>query len=399
MRSAHQTDIVERAAGALLCLFVFTIPIEKVIFVGSLGSIARTLGMVAFAAGALAALRRRSVRFPNLALLLAGAFAVWTGCTYFWSLSPSDTVRVTFTSLQLCAMAFLIWDLCRGPRLQKLLLAAYVAGAAVAAVNTLVRYAQGLQTYYQRYAATGFEPNDFGVTVALSIPMGLYLTRTTGGAARWAARAAIVLAICGVYLSGSRTALIVTGLAFSYVALTWHAANARERISGLALFIVFIGGYFFFAPQHSRDRLSEIPEEITTGSLHNRKTIWKSGLVVWRDHPFLGIGAGAYPEAVRPELGVPALAGHRYVAHNTFISVLVECGLIGFAVYGGMLCLLGLYTLVMRPEARALWMVMLLTWAAGVSTLTWEHRKPGWLIFALIMTEWSRSFWPARKQT
>jgi hypothetical protein len=35
---------------------------------------------------------------------------------------------------------------------------------------------------------------------------------------------------------------------------------------------------------------------------------------------------------------------------------------------------------------------MLVVWAAGVSTLTWEHRKPGWLIFALIMTQWALAF-------
>jgi len=41
---------------------------------------------------------------------------------------------------------------------------------------------------------------------------------------------------------------------------------------------------------------------------------------------------------------------------------------------------------------RALWSVMLAVWAVGITTLTWEHRKPGWLLFALIMTEWARSF-------
>jgi hypothetical protein len=45
---------------------------------------------------------------------------------------------------------------------------------------------------------------------------------------------------------------------------------------------------------------------------------------------------------------------------------------------------------------RALWSVMLAVWAVGITTLTWEHRKPGWLLFALIMTEWARSFAPRR---
>jgi hypothetical protein len=31
---------------------------------------------------------------------------------------------------------------------------------------------------------------------------------------------------------------------------------------------------------------------------------------------------------------------------------------------------------------------MLLVWAVGVSTLTWEQYKPSWLLLAMIMTEW-----------
>jgi hypothetical protein len=41
---------------------------------------------------------------------------------------------------------------------------------------------------------------------------------------------------------------------------------------------------------------------------------------------------------------------------------------------------------------RALWTVTLAAWAVGVSTLTWEHYKPTWLLFALVMTAWARSY-------
>jgi O-antigen ligase len=129
---------------------------------------------------------------------------------------------------------------------------------------------------------------------------------------------------------------------------------------------------------------------MTRGTLHKRTLIWKAGLKVLRSHLVLGVGAGEYPEAVRPWIGTPGVPGHRYVAHNTFLSVLVECGVVGLGLYALMLGTIALYVWTLPHTERALWAIMLLVWVVGVSTLTWEHYKPSWLIVALIMTEWGR---------
>ena len=61
------------------------------------------------------------------------------------------------------------------------MLEAYLGGAVVSAAATIVRYSLNQQTYWRRYAAPGFEPNDLGLTLALAIPMALYLAlRRTG---------------------------------------------------------------------------------------------------------------------------------------------------------------------------------------------------------------------------
>ena len=398
MSGARTDGIGERAAWLLLCVFVFCIPIEKTVAVPGVGTIARLAGAVAFAAGMVVVLRRRSIRPPNLAMALASVFVLWIGVTWFWSLVPPETASLFLTFAQLFAMLWLIWEFCRGPDRQSWLMAAYVAGTAVASLDTFVRYAQGQETYYRRYAATGFEPNDFGVTVALSIPMGLYLAGQARGLPAWAYRGAVVLAIGAVYLTASRTGLIATVIAFTFVALAWRSWGWAQRVSGVVLFGLLVSGFVEFAPEPTRERLATIPAELVQGQLHNRTQIWKAGLRVLKQHPILGVGAGSYPEAVRPQLGVPGLPGHRYVAHNTFLSVLVEEGVVGFIFFGLLLGVLAVYIWMMPSLERALWAVMLTVWAAGVSTLTWEQRKPTWLLFALITTAWAQAFWPARER-
>mgnify|MGYP001591776595 CR=1 FL=1 len=153
-----------------------------------------------------------------------------------------------------------------------------------------------------------------------------------------------------------------------------------------------------FAPAPARNRLATISSELTRGTLHNRTLIWKAGLKVLKSRPVVGVGVGAYPEAVRPALGTPGVPGHQYVAHNSFLSVLVEGGLIGFGLYGLLLGTLAVFIWTMRATERALWSVVLAVWVVGVSTLTWEHYKPSWLLMALIMTEWARFYYPAGRR-
>jgi O-antigen ligase len=121
-------------------------------------------------------------------------------------------------------------------------------------------------------------------------------------------------------------------------------------------------------------------------------------LKVLKQHPILGVGSGAYPKAVEPWLGVPKVAGFQYVAHNTFLSVLVECGLVGFAIFALLLATLLLYIWTMQSLERFLWLVVSASWAVGVLTLTWEHYKPTWLIMAMITTGWAGSWRPPRRE-
>ena len=381
----------ERLAWLLLCAFVFSIPWEKSVLIAGAGTLSHLLGILAFGAGAIAAFQRKSIRPPNLPLVWLSMLVLWSALTYFWSVDPQATVTRALTFAELLAMLWLIWDQGRGGARHRQLMQAYVWGAVAASASAFVRFAQGRQTYYRRYAAGGFDPNDFGLILALSIPLALYLALRSRGRMRWLYYAAVLVAISAIFLTASRTALIATFVAFTFVIWTWREADRPQKAAGALLLSLLAIGLFQGTPAASRERLATLANELTRGTLHNRTTIWKAGLKVLKRHPVIGIGSGAYPEAVRPWLGTPGVPGHHYVAHNTFLSVLVESGLIGFGLYALALGTLLLFVWTMPATERALWWVVLAAWAIGVSTLTWEHYKPSWLIMALIMTAWANA--------
>ena len=395
MSPPPRTGIARRAAWALVCLLVFSMPWEKSIMLPGLGTFTRLVGMLAFAGGVAAAVERRSLRRPNLAMAFAALFAAWSGATWLWSLDRAATLTRATTLAELFAMLWLIWDACRGPARQRQLMQAYVWGAVAASATAWVRYLEHQQTYYRRYAAAGFDPNDFGLILALAIPPALYLALEARGWRRWCYQGAVLAVVSAVVLTASRTALVATLVALVFALWTWRRADIWLKVTTVLMFLLLAVGTLQFAPAPARNRLATLPTELSGGTFHGRTRIWKAGLKVLKRHPVRGVGAGAYPAAVRPWLGVPGVPGHFYVAHNTFLSVLVECGAIGFALYALYLATLAFYIRAMPPVERALWAVVAAAWTVGVSTLTWEQYKPSWLMAALIMTAWARSYWAA----
>jgi O-antigen ligase len=385
-------SVLERAAWALLCLLVFSLPMEKAIQFPHLGTISRLLGQAAFLVGAAAVVWRRKLRKPNAALPLAAFFVLWGGLSWVWSVARPETLARFLTMAQLLGMACLVYELCRTAAAQKRLIQAFVAGAAVSSLWTIARAVLNRQTNYRRFATAGFDPNDLGITLAIALTFALYLSIRMRGLAVWLVRLAAVLIVAAVLLTASRTALVASLVNVVFVALAWRHTTILQKASSIALLLLLIVGALWLAPLATRRRLATLPHEATEGTLHDRTRIWKAGLQLFKRHELLGIGLGAYPKAAYPALRI------HYNAHNTFFSVLVETGVAGFALWAALLATLVWFTGLLAASERALWLTALAVWGVAVLTVAWEHRKPTWLIFALIMTAWARAFQPEERE-
>ena len=377
-------------AFASLWLMVFAMPWEDAITIPGFGTSVRLIGMVALALGVLAILERGRVRQPALGHVIMILFVAMAGLSFLWSLYPEGTLVEAFSYAQLFTMVWLIWELAADLQKQMQLMQAYVLGTFVSGLDTVYLFLAHQESVYQRYAGAKLDANDLGLIMALSVPMSYYLLIHNKGWIVWVCRVQLILAGTTILLTASRGASLATAVALTIVPLTQARLNGRQRVALVLTIVLLISGALYFVPATSWERLATLPTEFAQGTFTGRTIIWKAGWEIFRSHPFFGIGANAFRIVVSRVLTDPIRDGEADgapPAHNTFLSVLVEQGVLGFAIFCAMLIALAASLRGMPPFPQRLWIVSLAVWIVGVSSLTWEMRKPTWFFFGLLMAQ------------
>jgi len=236
---------------------------------------------------------------------------------------------------------------------------------------------------YRAYAQFG-QPNPFGGymnmvwPLAASLIVGLLLTGQRGGTREDSGELGGTQGNLGVVLAGL---LLVLGAVFSALILSWSrgawmgaAAGGlalvgawlavtllapgegrlgqvtRSRAAGLAglalalLIVALLAGALNLVPASVTGRLESIAAyfggfDVTRVEINDenfatieRLAHWWAAIDMWRDHPWLGVGIGNYPVAY-PQYAVPRWDDPLGHAHNYYLNVGAETGLLGLLAY------------------------------------------------------------------
>lgn len=235
------------------------------------------------------------------------------------------------------------------------LLAWCIHGGAVAASfwaawqfwGELALFPQGPQP-----ASTFVNRNFFAEFAVCSLPFGALLlarARTAGGVALLATSLGLV--VTALFMTGTRGALVA--LALLSVALplaAWHCkllAGVRPRAAAAALALVaatvfVLGSLPTGNPAILQEGYGSTPlargllraESIgaSDASLGIRLQMWRATLRAIADRPLAGLGAGAWEAEIPRYQGPGAQLETDYYAHNEFLQLVAEYGLLGWAV-------------------------------------------------------------------
>jgi O-antigen ligase len=364
----------------LSLVFVFTIPWEEVVRLGSFGTIGRLVGVLLAGFWVFTVVATNKIRKPHPFHAIFFLFIVWHVLSVLWTIDVNGTVGRLQAYIQLVVMVYIIWDLYITPTAVMRGLQAYVLGAYVAIGSLMSNYFAGTQVYYGRFSATGFDANNIGIIMALGVAPAWYLA-TVKSQSKITTLLKLVnyiyipSAVLATLLTGSRGALLAISFALLFVISGLTRLGLFSRI---AVIVLFIGALFVLQPLiplETLQRLGTTRDSIEARDLNGRYHIWEEGFSAFRERPLLGVGSFAFR----------ASTDTGKVAHNSFLTILVEVGLVGFGLFAIIMAITVYHAIQHKKWEAALWLVILVTLVIGISSLNWAHRKQLWLFPSFVV--------------
>lgn len=146
--------------------------------------------------------------------------------------------------------------------------------------------------------------------------------------------AALIFVIVGVFailFTGTRGAWLAVLVLLPLITFI-HSKSKLKNLGILSAAFALIVALVMVTPALS-SRVATIGD-LKMQSNSERLLMWQSAWQMFKDHPIFGIGYGQYGEAYQTQYISPlAKETNLRHAHNNFIQILAECGLVGFSAF------------------------------------------------------------------
>ncbi len=358
------------------CIFVSSIPLKPLLSVGFINATKLSaLGVVS--SGIMYGLvSRYSTHYKTVKVIL-GLFVLWSA---FITAFVSPSLRASFDLIRQASQVTCVL-LLLSVRLSRNDVTKILNSLLYASLLSSIFLISNAQTYNVYYLIIGIadpntipplDPNQLGLIYAIALslaPVSYIYSNTTPH--KFLILLSVPVVGFAVLITGSRAAIMAISLVALSFALYWLVYGQVHRFTKISLSIIFcVVAYVSLSPTNISKEAIDISK---------RLAIWKSGLDLYYTKPLTGVGIGNYVNEVRP-----IFTGNAYTAHNTYLSVLVERGLVGLSllisfVTASLYKILGVYS-------NKLWFILpILVVLAGGASLTLEMRPLFWLCPSLVL--------------
>jgi O-antigen ligase/Tfp pilus assembly protein PilF len=300
------------------------------------------LAVVAFLNGG--GLRQWSGAIPLAVLgflasaVISSVFSISPHTSFFGGI---DSLAGLTTLLSFAVVLFAARGFVSSPEQARRMLVAPVIAAGLASAYAIVQalrvdpypwHASSSVGGFVRPFATLGHANLLGGYLVATLPLVVYFSFRARGRGRVAGAIVTAMTVLAIVLTLTRGAWLTLGVLLVGGAVALYRAGHR-RIVGLgigAAVCALVLGWFAVGPalrQGLAERLSHFSQSA------GRMPLWRSGLAMVAEHPFVGVGLDAYPLAFgrhrSPDYWLTEWNSTPTRAHNEIVQVTATQGLIG----------------------------------------------------------------------
>ena len=283
--------------------------------------------------------RRAFITAHPVFFAMLAFFLSWAALSLTWAEAPGAGVTAVSRYVLNAFLFLIVFTAVRERKHVIWLLSAFVVASTLsAAYGLIVPPAPGSE---DRLAGTIGEPNQLAAVLVAGFVISIALAVVQKGQplARIGLTIAAVLCLLCNFLTLSRAGLIALFLAMlvlPFVAGRWRAPAA---VFATVTVVTLFGFFSLVATPDQRARVTEV----NGGS--GRTDIWTVGWRMVQAHPFTGVGVGQFQTSAVHYLLAPGaikrsdlIVDKPKVAHNIYLHVLAEMGIIGLL---GLVTILG----------------------------------------------------------
>ncbi len=373
----------EPLAYWLTLIYIFTIPFEKMYEIEGVGTISRLAGIPLLGLWLFVIVLKPNIRKLTAFHWCSLLYVAICGMSFFWSVSEDRTSVTFLTYVQLYLVTLFIWFALNNDKRCFWATVSYLTGAWIVVFLIFYNfYMNNVSKWEGRVSVAGSDANETALILVLGMSVAWYLATSIHGfgpsrlTLKLLAFSYIPAAVVALVMTGSRGGVLSTIPVVLYVLVSFMKMKISSK---LVLILLIVGSIIVsipYLPEKQIERISTTTESLESADLNSRADMWRLAFSVWQTDSktvLVGTGAGSFSSI---NLG--------HGAHSSHVSVLVQTGLLGFIAY--FLIILVLFRVSWRspPEDRYFLLAILGSWLIGASALTWEYRKPTWVVWSLI---------------
>lgn len=324
----------------------------------------------------------RGKLFSNVFLGIMGVYSAWALVTSIFSINAEGAVARWFSFLvPLLVLIYILNRLVTDEKNIRNIMLSFVAGCCIPICIMIYFTMQGVTGELNRM--TAFEQDQNELSVMLSIAASFVFILLKQNYPKIVNIFLVVfLCVClvAILLTGSRTGLII----FLAVSMFGLVSFGKKGILWAVLSIIFITPLILpFIPESNIERLLETQEQVSEGDFTGRGYVWERGLTAFHSQNpirmLLGVGYDQFQFLYNQNYGTFT------APHNTYLSVYVELGIIGFLIFLYILFYVFRKTITLCRSNRTLvYLGLFLPIIIAMVTLGLQTRRWLWIILFLI---------------